>query len=74
MRRPELKSRADAAQSSVAEGADAAISAWVAVDCARKLGQELSDEGEQSHVDLPRGAKEEEINVRKQLKVPKEPR
>ena len=42
---PELQLRVGATRSSVVEGVDAAISARVAEECNRILGQELSDGG-----------------------------
>ena len=39
-RTPDLKSRSDAAQAAAAEGEKAAISAWVAEEYNRALGQE----------------------------------
>ena len=40
-RNPALKPQVEAPQSSVAEGVDGAISAWVADECKRVLGPEL---------------------------------
>ena len=70
-RNPELESRVDATLSSAAEGVDAAISAWVAEECNRSLGQELSEDGERLHVAMAPDAKEKELNLRKQFKVSK---
>ena len=43
---PELKPQVEAHNSSAAEGVDGAASEWVADQCNRVLGQELSSEGE----------------------------
>ena len=42
---PELKPKLEASPSAAVEGVDGAISAWVADECARFLGQELSPGG-----------------------------
>ena len=45
------------------EGVGAAISAVVADECNRVLGQELSEEEEAAHADLVRDAKGEELHA-----------
>ena len=61
----------DPTRCSAAEGADAAISAWVAEECKRKLGWELSEEEEQLHVDLTRDARAENPDASQQFKIPR---
>ena len=68
-RNPAKKSRGDAAWPSVVEGVDAAIFAWVAEECNRRLGQESSKEEERSHVDVVGDGKEKEHDARKQIRV-----
>ena len=60
---PELQSRVDATQSSVVEGVDAAISAWVANKCNRVSGQEVSEGEAKLHGGLARGAKLKELDA-----------
>ena len=48
-RNPELRARGGATRPSVLEGVEAAISAWVAEECNRVLGQDLAEEGEELH-------------------------
>ena len=63
-RNPELKSRVDATQSSVAKRVDAAISLWVAEACNRVSGQELPDEGERRTLPWRWGVKVEKLRAR----------
>ena len=48
---PDLKPEIEAYQSSVAEGVDGAVSAWVEDERNRISGQELPLEGEEAHAD-----------------------
>ena len=48
---PDLKPKIEASQSSVVEGVDGAISAWVADECNRISGQDLTPEEEEVHAD-----------------------
>ena len=45
-------------------------SGWVAEECYRVLGQELSEEAGKVHVKLARDAKTKELDAGKQFKVP----
>ena len=54
---PELQPQVEARQSSVAEGVHGAASAWVADECNRALGRELSPEEEGQHAELVQAAK-----------------
>ena len=49
---PVLKSKLEATPAAAVEGADGAISAWVADERNRILGQELTPEDEEMHADL----------------------
>ena len=64
-----MKPQVDAAQSSAAQGADGAISAWVADEVNRVLGQDLSLGGEKRHVDLAHEGKLRELAARKKFDV-----
>ena len=50
-RNPELKPQVDATQSSVVEGVDGAVSAWVAEECNRVLSRESSSGEEDMYAD-----------------------
>ena len=56
-RDPELKPEVDARQSSVVEGVDGAVSAWVEDGSYRELGQGLSPGGEEQRAALVQAAK-----------------
>ena len=49
---PELKPQAEAHPSSVVEGADGAVSAWVADECDWALGQDSSPAKEEQHAQI----------------------
>ena len=49
---PALKTQVEALQSSVVKGVDGAISAWVADECNRVSGQDLSPEEGEMHAEL----------------------
>ena len=68
-RNPVKKSIVDATWPSVVGGVDAAVSAWVAEECNRRLGQESSKDEERSHVDVVGDGREKEHDARKQIKV-----
>ena len=68
-RHTELKSRVDATRPSVVEGADAAVSTWVAGERNCISGQDLTEEAGNLHVDLARDATEEELNAWGKFKV-----
>ena len=51
------------------EGGGAAISARVADECSRALGQKSSEEGERAHADLILGAKAREVDGWKSFQV-----
>ena len=68
-RNPGLKWKVGATQSSVAEGVDAAISAWVADACNRVSGKETSGEGGKLHAGLARDAKVEELDTWRRSEV-----
>ena len=57
-RNPEVKPQVGAHQSSVVEGVDGTVSAWVADEYNRALGHELSPEEEKQHAELLRQEKE----------------
>ena len=59
---PELKPQVGAHQSSVVEGVDGTVSAWVADECNRALGHELSPDEEKQHAELVRHDKEKELD------------
>ena len=48
---PDLRSKIEVSQPSVVEGVDGAISAWVADECNRISGQDLTPEEEEVHAD-----------------------
>ena len=58
---PELKPHFEAIQSSVVEGVDGAISARVADECNRVLGQELTPGEEETHASLAHEGKLREL-------------
>ena len=58
---PELKPKMEALQSSVVEGVDGAVSAWVADECNRVLRQELLPDEEKLHSDLAQEGKLREL-------------
>ena len=60
---PELKSRADAIQSSLAEGVDVAISAWVSDERNRVSSQELREEEEELHRGLLRDTNVQDLDA-----------
>ena len=62
-RNPGLECRVDSTQSSVAKGPDAPISACVANECNRVLGQELTGEVEKLDADLVRGATKKQVSA-----------
>ena len=64
-----MKPQVDAAQSSAAQGADGAISAWVTDDCNRVLGQELSPGEEKQHAHLAHEGKLRELADLKKFDV-----
>ena len=59
---PELEPHVEAHQSSIAEGVDGAAPAWVADECNRARGQELSPEEEQ-RAELVQAAKIEKFDA-----------
>ena len=66
---PAMKPQVEALQSSVVEGADGAISLWVADERSRVLGQVLSLDEEQTRAELVRGGKLRELSARKTFDV-----
>ena len=62
-----MKPQDEAPQSSVAEGANGAIPAWVADERNRALGQELSLGEEKMHADLVRGGELRELAASKKI-------
>ena len=68
-RHPELESRLDATRTSVLAGVDVAISAWVAEECNRVLGQEVTEEEAKFHSGMAREATEQESRAWKQFKA-----
>ena len=64
-RNREMESRLGTSQSPAVKAVDATISAWVAEECERALGEEFSGEKEQLRGDLARDAKIKELDVRK---------
>ena len=64
-----MNPQVEAHQSSVAEGADGALSPWVADECNRALGGELSLGEEQLHSDLVREGKLRELAAWKEFDV-----
>ena len=60
-RNSELKPRAEGSRSSAVEAVEAAFSAWVADECARVLGRELSEEEEALHAPFVREARGKEL-------------
>ena len=66
---PAMEFQVDAIQSSVAEGAHGAISAWVAGDCNRALGRELSLGEEQMNAELDWGGRLRELAAREKFDV-----
>ena len=56
-----MRPQVEALQASVVEGADGAISAWIADERNRASGQELSLGGEQMHAGLVREGKLREL-------------
>ena len=50
---------------------EAAPSAWIADECNRVLGEELTEEKEKAHSDLVREAKGRGLGARKSFEVPK---
>ena len=60
---PDLKPKVGVNPSAAVDGVDGAISAWVADECNRVLGQELSQEEEEMHADLANGRKKRELEV-----------
>ena len=64
-----MKPQVEGLQSSVVEGADGAISAWVADGCNRALGQRLSLDYEKLHADLVREGELRELAAWEQLDV-----
>ena len=60
---PEPNPKIEVSQSSVVEGVDGAISASVADECNRILGQELTLEEEAAHADLVEAGKPRELET-----------
>ena len=60
---PDLKPKMEASPSEAVEGVDGAISAWVADECNRVLGQELSQEEDEMRADLAREGKRRELEA-----------
>ena len=58
---PDLKPKMEASPSDAVEGADGAISAWVADACNRVLGQELPQEEGGMHAELAHEGKRREL-------------
>ena len=56
-----MKPQVEALQSSAVEGDDGATSSWVADECNRVLGQELSLDEKKRHVDLAHEGKLREL-------------
>ena len=69
-----MKPQVDASRSSAEEGLEAAISACVATECNRELGQKLSKEDEKLHADFARAAKVQELGDWTSFKVSKPPK
>ena len=68
-RNSEWQSRVDATHVPRAEGADAAIFSWVAAECNRVLGHELTDEEENLHAGPAPDAEVRKLNARGHFKV-----
>ena len=66
---PAMEPQVEAPQSSEVEGVDGAISAWLADECNRLLGQALSLDAEKMHADLVCERKLREMAARKQVGV-----
>ena len=68
-RNPEPKPQVDADRSSVAEGADGAMSERVAGGSKRVFGRKLSPDEEEQHAELPQAAKTKELENWKKFDV-----
>ena len=66
---PELKPKLEVNLSAAAEGVDGVISAWVADECNRILGQELPREAEEMRADLANEGKRRELAARDKFDV-----
>ena len=66
---PDLKSKMEAGPSDAVEGADGAISAWVADECNRVLGKELPQEEEKRQAALVHEGKRQELEAWEKFEV-----
>ena len=65
----DLKPRMAALPNQIVEGSDETVSAWVAGECNRILGQELTVDEELTSQELAREGKTRELEARKKFKV-----
>ena len=69
MRKIDVQNRKYPGASLIMDGGGPVLSAWVAHECSRVSGQELTEEAERWHADPAREAKERKLVAWKQFKV-----
>ena len=67
MRKIDVQTRKYPGASLIMDGGGPVLSAWVAEECSRVLGQKLSEAEERVHADLARKAKERKLEAWEQF-------